>query len=260
MKLKYYLRGLGIGILVTGLIMGISNKKAVSQAKDEVRKVYEQELREQETGEALSDQISEASDENEESQESPSVQETAGQELVQQNPSMSETEEGSNTGTEEASIENDTRAEEDASKTDNTTEANESNKSENTDIESDSNKTNNTDADNEANKSENAGTDSSQEANGGNGSQIVIDADNNDADNNDTNNNTSKDSVKIKVSGGDDSGVVSRKLYNAGLIENATEFDAFLMQHGYDKKIATGEKTFYAGESWQEIAEKLIKN
>ena len=53
--------------------MGISNKKAVSQAKDEVRKVYEQELREQETGEALSDQISEASDENEGSQESPSV-------------------------------------------------------------------------------------------------------------------------------------------------------------------------------------------
>lgn len=241
MKLKYYLRGLGIGILVTGLIMGISNKKAVSQAKDEVRKVYEQELREQETGEALSDQISETSDENEESQESPSVQETAGQELAQQNPSMSETEEGSNTGTEEVSIENDTRAEEDASKTDNTT------------------------VNSESNKPENAGTDSSQEANGGNGSQIVIDADNNDTNNNDTNNNdtdnnTSKDSVKIKVSGGDDSGVVSRKLYNAGLIENATEFDAFLMQHGYDKKIATGEKTFYTGESWQEIAEKLIKN
>lgn len=236
MKLKYYLRGLGIGILVTGLIMGISNKKAVSQAKDEVRKVYEQELREQETGEALSDQISEASDENEESQESPSVQETAGQELAQQNPSMRETEEGSNTGTEEVSIENDTRAEEDASKTDNTT------------------------VNSESNKPENAGTDSSQEANGGNGSQIVIDADNNDTNNNDTDNNTSKDSVKIKVSGGDDSGVVSRKLYNAGLIENATEFDAFLMQHGYDKKIATGEKTFYTGESWQEIAEKLIKN
>ncbi len=236
MKLKYYLRGLGIGILVTGLIMGISNKKAVSQAKDEVRKVYEQELREQETGEALSDQISEASDENEGSQESPSVQETAGQELAQQNPSMSETEEGSNTGTEEVSIENDTRAEEDASKIDNTT------------------------VNSESNKPENAGTDSSQEANGGNGSQIVIDADNNDTNNNDTDNNTSKDSVKIKVSGGDDSGVVSRKLYNAGLIENATEFDAFLMQHGYDKKIATGEKTFYTGESWQEIAEKLIKN
>ena len=236
MKLKYYLRGLGIGILVTGLIMGISNKKAVSQAKDEVRKVYEQELREQETGEALSDQISEASDENEESQESPSVQETAGQELAQQNPSMSETEEGSNTGTEEVSIENDTRAEEDASKIDNTT------------------------VNSESNKPENAGTDSSQEANGGNGSQIVIDADNNDTNNTDTDNNTSKDSVKIKVSGGDDSGVVSRKLYNAGLIENATEFDAFLMQHGYDKKIATGEKTFYTGESWQEIAEKLIKN
>lgn len=254
MKLKYYLRGLGIGILVTGLIMGISNKKAVSQAKDEVRKIYEQELREQETGEALSDQIPEASDKNEESL---SMQETAGQELVQQNPTISETEEGSITGTEEESIENDTSAKEDASETDNTVVSSESNKPENTDSESDSN---NTDTDGESNKPENAGLGSSQEANGGNGSQIVIDADNINTDNKNTDNNTSKESVKIKVSGGDDSGVVSRKLYNAGLIENAAEFDAFLMQHGYDKKIATGEKTFYAGESWQEIAEKLIKN
>ena len=65
------------------------------------------------------------------------------------------------------------------------------------------------------------------------------------------------DSVQIVVAKGDDSGTVSRKLYNAGVIENAAEYDAFLMQHGYDKKISTGTKIIYATDSWQEIAEKL---
>lgn len=65
------------------------------------------------------------------------------------------------------------------------------------------------------------------------------------------------DAILIVVSKGDDSGTVSRKLYNAGLIENAAEYDAFLMQHGYDKRISTGTKTIYATDTWQEIAEKL---
>ena len=67
------------------------------------------------------------------------------------------------------------------------------------------------------------------------------------------------DAIQIVVAKGDDSGTVSRKLYNAGLIENAAEYDAFLMQHGYDKKISTGTKTIYATDSWQEIAEKLTR-
>ena len=66
-----------------------------------------------------------------------------------------------------------------------------------------------------------------------------------------------EDGIQIVISKGDDSGTVSRKLYNAGLIENAAEYDAFLMQHGYDKKISTGTKIIYAMDSWQEIAEKL---
>lgn len=67
------------------------------------------------------------------------------------------------------------------------------------------------------------------------------------------------DAIQIVIAKGDDSGTVSRKLYNAGLIENAAEYDAFLMQHGYDKKISTGTKTIYATDSWQEIAEKLTR-
>lgn len=65
------------------------------------------------------------------------------------------------------------------------------------------------------------------------------------------------DVVQIDITKGDDSGTVSRKLFNAGLIENASEYDAFLMQHGYDKKLNVGKITINTGASWQEIAEKL---
>lgn len=65
--------------------------------------------------------------------------------------------------------------------------------------------------------------------------------------------------VEIVIASGDDSGTVARKLHNAGLIENAAEYDAFLMQHGYDKRLTTGTKTISMTDSWQEIAEKITR-
>lgn len=62
------------------------------------------------------------------------------------------------------------------------------------------------------------------------------------------------DVVRIKIVGGDDSGTVARKLQTAGLVDNASEFDAYLMQHGYDKKIAVGEKEIPKDATWLEIA------
>lgn len=67
------------------------------------------------------------------------------------------------------------------------------------------------------------------------------------------------ETVEIVIASGDDSGTVARKLYNAGLIENASEYDAFLMQHGYDKRLSTGTKTIGATDSWQEIADKITR-
>lgn len=72
-------------------------------------------------------------------------------------------------------------------------------------------------------------------------------------------NAASGDVIEITISRGDDSGTISRKLHNAGLIENAAEYDAFLMQHGYDKKLSTGTKNINVTDSWQEIAEKLTR-
>lgn len=65
------------------------------------------------------------------------------------------------------------------------------------------------------------------------------------------------DVIEIVIASGDDSGTVARKLYNAGLIENASEYDAYLMQHGYDKRLSTGNKMISLSDGWQEIAEKI---
>ncbi len=67
------------------------------------------------------------------------------------------------------------------------------------------------------------------------------------------------ETTQIVIASGDDSGTVARKLYNAGLIENAAEYDAFLMQHGYDKRLSTGTKTIGVADSWQEIADKITR-
>lgn len=69
--------------------------------------------------------------------------------------------------------------------------------------------------------------------------------------------NGAKESYLLNVVSGDDSGTVSRKLYNAGLVDSPSEFDAFLMQHGYDKKIRVGTVEVPFGSTWLEIAEKL---
>ena len=65
------------------------------------------------------------------------------------------------------------------------------------------------------------------------------------------------ESYLLNIVKGDDSGTVARKLQNAGLVENATEFDAFLMQHGYDKKISVGVVEIPLNATWMEIAQKL---
>lgn len=67
------------------------------------------------------------------------------------------------------------------------------------------------------------------------------------------------DTITIVISQGDDSGTVARKLYSAGLVENAAEFDAFLIQHGYDKKMRAGTKSISKGAPWQDIADQLAR-
>lgn len=67
--------------------------------------------------------------------------------------------------------------------------------------------------------------------------------------------------VQITISSGDDSGTVTRKLETAGVIPNAAEYDLYLRQHGYDRKLSTGTKSISIdpnmsdGEKWRKITE-----
>lgn len=63
--------------------------------------------------------------------------------------------------------------------------------------------------------------------------------------------------VILKISGGDSSYSVSRKLAAAGLVEDAAAFDAFLCDNGYSRSIHTGTYEILPGTSEEEIAKMI---
>lgn len=66
------------------------------------------------------------------------------------------------------------------------------------------------------------------------------------------------DSIVIIVTGGDSSVSVAAKLAQAGLVSSAASYDNFLCENGYDKRISTGTHVIPIGASEREIAELLI--
>ncbi len=69
--------------------------------------------------------------------------------------------------------------------------------------------------------------------------------------------NESVENISIIVNKGDGSGTVSSKLREAGLIEDADEFDHFLMENGYDRKITTGEHKIPSNATREQMAKIL---
>lgn len=63
--------------------------------------------------------------------------------------------------------------------------------------------------------------------------------------------------ASITIQRGDDSGSVSRRLYEAGLVENAKAFDSYLCNNGYSRSINPGTYEIASGTSEEEIA-KII--
>lgn len=65
----------------------------------------------------------------------------------------------------------------------------------------------------------------------------------------------SVESVTIEIFRGDSSYAVSKRLEEAGLVEDAREFDAYLMENGHSRSIRAGIYRIPAGASWEEIAD-----
>ena len=63
------------------------------------------------------------------------------------------------------------------------------------------------------------------------------------------------ETVTIVIVRGDSSYTVSRRLEEAGLVEDAREYDSYLVANGYSKTIRTGTHKIPMGATWKEIAE-----
>lgn len=218
MNLKYYLRGLGIGIIVTALIMGIvTGGKGRSLSDEEIIKRAEQ-LGMTMEGEVLSEAMPEVEEE-----EAPMQEDASAQAELQDNamengekdpqdaeaePQEEEAEEGTEQQTEESIP--DEEAEESLPE-----------------------------------ESQQDGTEGADTAPEGEALQEADDQ--------------AEKEIPISISGGEGSMSVCRKLQEAGLVASASEFDTFLCQNGYDKKLKAGDFEIPEQADSEQIARILCR-
>jgi hypothetical protein len=68
---------------------------------------------------------------------------------------------------------------------------------------------------------------------------------------------TTEKTVTITIERGSSSYPVCQKLQEAGMIEDASEFDTYLVENGYADRIRVGEHTLKVGMDFHDIAEAI---
>lgn len=222
MNLKYYLRGLGMGMLVTALIMGVS-------VKNHPNIMSESEIRAEAEKLGMVDGKS-VLKENEVKNEEKVEQSVSANVIISTNQPL----------------ENDLAGEEhkDSDKKDTENTADENDDSENDDIESD-----------ETNLEENSGKTGAEDETEMNSENQTMETSPDDRE--EEKETTTARSVTITVNSGDGSQTVAKKLEDAGIVESALVYDKFLCQNGYEKKIRVGNFEISVDASYEEIAKIL---
>lgn len=209
MKLKYYLRGLGIGMIVTALILGIS----FSNRQDQTSQIMtDDQIRERaaELGMVDSSELTLAALQNSEKQPTEGTPEETTQTQEQNNiEAEPETTVPAET---QATVEPETIQEPEAT------------------AEPEPEKT--------AEPEKTVGPETTAEPEVTEAPQRT-------------------QTASITIQRGDDSGSASRRLYEAGLVENAKAFDNYLCNNGYSRSINPGTYEIAPGTSEEEIA-KII--
>ena len=259
MDLRYYLRGLGIGIIVTAVIMGIISRGKQEPLDNEEIKARAQELGMVEGAGVLSDMETEEQNaaeapDAEAQQRDPSSTKEATEE--EEGVAM-DSADGVNSDADSSGTDNpdEDTAEEDSSQKSNAQESNaqESNAQESNAQESgEENEQPSPEPDREeapepkAQEPEGGG----EEAGGAEDPQQDMETasgDETDAE--------SEDSVTIEIVSGEGSFSVCTKLEKAGLIASASSFDRYLYDKGYDRKLRIGIHEIPADAKPEEIAE-----
>ena len=65
--------------------------------------------------------------------------------------------------------------------------------------------------------------------------------------------------AEITIVEGDTSAVVTDRLHEAGVVADAAEFNKFLIEKDYERRILSGKVQIPAGADYEQIAQILIK-
>lgn len=219
MKLRYYLRGLGIGIVVTAIIMSLTRQpEKLTDAQIKMR-ALELGMVEESVLADLQEKEERASSEEDNIQD----EIPAFEDIVEVETEDTNSEDENDSKTEESSeAENDSKTE-DSSEAEDDPLAEEE-ESENINIESDNS---------------NDGVDTND-----NFTEILSDE-------------VVESYIVISVEGGNDSFTVSEKLYEAGLINSSVEFNQYLVRNGYDRKLRVGDHEIPADATEEDMAKIL---
>ncbi len=224
MKLKYYLRGLGIGIVVTALLMGIATKDNGAMSDEEIKaRAAQLGMVEQRTLADIRD----------------NTLPTQAPEITAV-PDITETPEGTPTSdsSEEPSGSQDTEATEEPSG---------SQEPEKTEVPEITAAPDDTSKPTETQKPEATGEpaeEENQQPPEETALPVIVDQ---------------GETVIIRIRPGDSSEVVSKRLAKAGLVDSATEFNQYLLKKKLTKVIDVGTYEIEKGSTMKEIA-KIITN
>lgn len=223
MERKYYLRGLGLGIVVTAVIMGLAlfGKRTMTD-EEVIARAKTLGMVENTESMLLSDAAAQEDDEAQEAEETEQVADPAEQE-----PQEAVTEEAVMEENSQADVsEGDNTEEEDSEDTQAVTSAQESDPAEQDAEEAADAKQPETDASETQTEQAAAETES-------------ID---------------NQQEVTITIVSGDSSYSVAKKLADAGIVLTAESYDAYLCANGYDKKLRTGTFAIPKTASDEQIA------
>lgn len=228
-RLKYYLRGLGIGIIVTAVIMGVSAGTKPAELTDAQIVARAKELG---MVDGVLAQLPTAQEEKEAEQTADAA--TADEKAADAAKSDAKAEDAAKPEEKAADAAKADAKAEDAAKADT---------AKTDDKAADAAKTDVAKADEkaaEAAKADTAKTDVAKDETAKPEPEVVS-------------------KVVITIYPGEGSYTVSRKLAALGLVESADIYDKFLCQNGYDKKLITGNHEIEAGMTADEIARALTR-
>lgn len=247
MKNKYYLRGIGIGMILTALIMGLTAGKSGKLSDEEIINRAKQ-LGMVEDNKVLTDLSNE-----EETLVAQGKPEESGEPQTDDNDPVSvetveESKEENTEQSEETSVEISEESTEESMEE--TTEESTEESMEETTEES-------TEASTEESSSEEIPEESQAETKEETQEETSPEKESLVSEESTEETQTDDSVVTIVVKRGTSSVGISKELEKAGLVEDAAAYDAFLCKHGYDKKISIGEYQIPKGSTEEEIAKMI---